>query len=242
MNSENRIQFRSCGYITSNQPQQLESDTVKYQRIIFIEAGSGTYTFNGSRYPFKTGDIFCCNSGSRAINFPGTEFTMIRIVIFQTARPLFSAPALKLSPGDKDYSFIKTLCHETYFGTENLRAQLCITLVQCFLDKFYNQKKIDPRIERAARLINAQIYQKIHISDIADACRLSVSHLRKLFREQYGESTKKYITRIKMEQAQFLLNEKVYTIKELAFKLGFNSIQDFSRAFKAYHGISPSRI
>lgn len=242
MSPENRIQFRSCGYITSNKPQKLEHGTVKYQRVILIESGSGTYTFNGTDYPFKSGDIFCCNKGSRAINFPTNESTMIRIVIFETERPLFQPPALKLSPENKGYNLIKELCHETYFGDENLRPQLCSTLVNCFLEKFNNQKKIDPRIERAARLINSQVYEKIRIDDIAKACGLSSSHLRKLFKQEYGESTKKYITRIKMEQAQFLLREKVYTIKELSFKLGFSCMQDFSKSFKDFYGVSPSKI
>jgi len=167
---------------------------------------------------------------------------MIRIIIFESEQPLFKPPALKLSPGNKGYSLIKELCHETYFGTESLKPQLCTTLVNCFLDKFHNQKKIDPRVERAARLINLQVYEKIRIDDIAKTCGLSSSHLRKLFKEEYGESTKKYITRIKMEQAQFLLREKVYTIKELSFKLGFSCIQDFSKSFKDFYGVSPSKI
>lgn len=36
--------------------------------------------------------------------------------------------------------------------------------------------------------------------------------------------------------------DKSYDVKELAFTLGYNSIANFSRDFKKYHGISPSEV
>ncbi len=67
------------------------------------------------------------------------------------------------------------------------------------------------------------------------------SYLYRLFRERYGKGVKEYILSVRMQKAYRFLDDG-YTVKECAHLVGYEDEFNFSKAFKKYHGISPSAV
>jgi AraC-like DNA-binding protein len=80
------------------------------------------------------------------------------------------------------------------------------------------------------------------IGDLCEYLRVSSTTLNRMFQEQCQESPSLYHQRLKMTQAQALLQTGRLSIMEVAFALGYKHANDFSRAFKRFFGQRPSAI
>lgn len=68
-------------------------------------------------------------------------------------------------------------------------------------------------------------------------------HFHRIFKNITGETLNDFIKRLKMIKAYRLLKiDNTISMKELTYSLGYNSIANFSRDFKNFHGMSPSKI
>ncbi len=92
-------------------------------------------------------------------------------------------------------------------------------------------------IEEAAQILRRDF--TVRVEDVARKVKLSVSHLRRLFRSCMGISPQRYQTRARIQYAKQLLMGGNHSIGEVAELCGFSSIQSFSRAFHREEGCSP---
>ena len=79
-----------------------------------------------------------------------------------------------------------------------------------------------------------------NINFLAENLNMSTSTLYRKFKTILGISTKKYVNKIIMEQAERLLLSKKYNINEISDKLGFSSPEYFRKSFKDFYNVSPS--
>ena len=77
--------------------------------------------------------------------------------------------------------------------------------------------------------------------DIAKEVGISVSHLRLLFRKQYGISLMQKLNKIRVRRAKELLSSGMFTLAEVASACGFQNEYYFSRVFKQHTGIPPGK-
>lgn len=98
----------------------------------------------------------------------------------------------------------------------------------------------DEIIERILAYINKMICSPITIEELCSKFAISRSSLQTLFKNNLNTSPKKYINDLKLSKSKELIKENKYTISEIAFMLGFNSIHYFSRSFTQHYEISPS--
>jgi len=86
-------------------------------------------------------------------------------------------------------------------------------------------------------------YQKpIQLSIVAEACSITSSYLSRLFTEYLGTNFIDYINRFRLNKAIILLEDKNYSIKEVAYLVGYQDPNYFSRIFRRHMGISPSDL
>jgi len=67
------------------------------------------------------------------------------------------------------------------------------------------------------------------------------NYLNGIFRKITGEPIHRFILKRRLESARKQLSEPNSSIKEIAYKLGFQDPLYFSRLFKKYFGVSPSQ-
>ena len=98
----------------------------------------------------------------------------------------------------------------------------------------------DELLEGILEYIDKKISYPISISELCSKFSISRSSLQTLFKNNLNTSPKKYINDLKLAKSKMMIMENKYTITEIAFMLGFNSIHYFSRAFTQHYEISPS--
>ena len=86
----------------------------------------------------------------------------------------------------------------------------------------------------------AHITEVLTLKDISRGCALSPSKLNRICNELVGESPVSYFTYLKISEAQRLIKETSLNFTQISERLGFNSVQYFSRLFKQRVRITPS--
>lgn len=111
------------------------------------------------------------------------------------------------------------------------------------------QKENKPYASAAARNLSEQVAlyiaahctnQHFHIGQAAKEFGRSETHLRRLFKQEFGITPMAYATRIRLDKARYLLENTQYSISMIAEMTGFKDAFYFSRIFKNILGCTPS--
>lgn len=81
----------------------------------------------------------------------------------------------------------------------------------------------------------------VTVKEAADRANLSEVYFRKLFKEQFGVSPRKYIIDLRIKHAVTLLESGYYSLGEVAMELGYTDYKYFSAEFARVIGMPPSR-
>jgi AraC-like DNA-binding protein len=95
------------------------------------------------------------------------------------------------------------------------------------------------RVAPALGAISAHFTEEIDVSDLAQACGMSITHFRRLFARALGQSPKEYLTRFRLQKAATLLGAGRCGVLDAALACGWGSLSAFSRQFRTVFGTSP---
>lgn len=105
------------------------------------------------------------------------------------------------------------------------------------------RKGYRPEIGRALRFIADNLQRPLSVAEVARAAHLSEFHLHRVFHAAVGESVGRFVTRQRLERAALsLAYELDQSITDVALSSGYSSSSNFSKAFAAYFGCSPTRV
>jgi len=97
------------------------------------------------------------------------------------------------------------------------------------------------RLLPAFEYITSHYQEDINAEDLADISNLSVSHLRRLFRNASGLSPMQYLNKVRVEAAGRLMIHSDSTFLTISLETGFTSLSSFNRQFKALTGGTPNQ-
>ncbi|MBR4960483.1 MAG: AraC family transcriptional regulator [Clostridia bacterium] len=97
-------------------------------------------------------------------------------------------------------------------------------------------------IAPALEAIHRNYDRKITSAELADMCKLTQSYFCRLFRQVMGVTPVQYQTENRLRLADILLKDGSYSIGDIARMTGFEDETYFSRCYKKYRGISPSKF
>ncbi len=115
-----------------------------------------------------------------------------------------------------------------------------LTFLVGMLEKTDSCSEMTHDIQKVMEFINLHIEEQIYIEELANLSGLSVTHLKKKFRQQIGISPREYINLRKVEQAKEMLKNASGSVTEIAYTLQFGSSNYFASVFKQFAGCSPS--
>lgn len=98
------------------------------------------------------------------------------------------------------------------------------------------------RLARARDFIDASVDRPVDMAQAAEVACLSYYHFLRLFRQAFGETPYKYLTRRRLEHARHLLITTDKTVTEISEEIGFESLGSFSWLFSRRVGMSPERF
>ncbi|MDO8482442.1 MAG: AraC family transcriptional regulator [bacterium] len=100
---------------------------------------------------------------------------------------------------------------------------------------------LEGSVERAKRFVSDNLGQEITAIRVASEVRASNCFVfLRLFEETEGERFADFVKRTRVEKARGLVLNPNYTEAEIASAVGFNNVTTFRRAFKKFHGESPT--
>ena len=96
-------------------------------------------------------------------------------------------------------------------------------------------------MEKAINFMKLNFSRPLALSEIAEASGVSRSHLEHLFKNTTGSSIMTYLQELRIQRAKMLLLESGLNISQIAEQTGYSSIHLFSRRFKTFVSVSPTR-
>lgn len=111
--------------------------------------------------------------------------------------------------------------------------------LSCRLFSQEPEQRPSDRLHKLRRYIRYNYMEPLRVEALARAAGLERSYLFRSFKARYGVSVKEYIISVRMKEAARFLSEG-YSVSESAYLVGYDDPSAFSRAFKSYHGVSPS--
>ncbi len=98
------------------------------------------------------------------------------------------------------------------------------------------------RISSTMRHMEQHLDKKIEMDDLASIANMSRSAFHRAFKEVAGESPLQYLKQLRLSTARNLIAFKGEPAYLAARHVGYESANQFSREFKRYFGLPPSRV
>lgn len=99
-----------------------------------------------------------------------------------------------------------------------------------------------PEVRRALQLMESRVDARITVVEIAQAVGLTMKQLERQFRREVNETPTSVYQHIRLSRAYNLLQQSDLPVDVIATTCGFLSRTQFSAAFRAKFGTSPSSI
>ncbi|WP_372784679.1 helix-turn-helix transcriptional regulator [Phenylobacterium sp.] len=96
------------------------------------------------------------------------------------------------------------------------------------------------RVQQARAIISERFDAPPSVADLSRSVGLNRTRLTAAFKAFYGETVGEAVQRERMACAQSLLSEGGHSVSEVAERCGYGHLSNFSLAYKAFHGVSPS--
>lgn len=106
-----------------------------------------------------------------------------------------------------------------------------------------NKKDYIGRINQAIDYINNNLDKDLNLAKVSKVAMYSPFHFHRIFSVLVNEPLNAYISRKRIEKSTHLLKpDNSTSISEIAHAYGFGSNAAYSKAFKKFYGISPSKF
>lgn len=107
------------------------------------------------------------------------------------------------------------------------------------LNEFSAVNSKNQYVRSMAGFILENIEVDISMNDLAEKLYLSKNYLGEIFKQETGMSVGEFINKAKVQRAAILLLETELKWYEIAYRLGFNNIEYFTKMFKKIMGMTP---
>lgn len=87
-----------------------------------------------------------------------------------------------------------------------------------------------------------QHYQTVTLAELADYFGYSERHMSRILKEYTSNGFQKNIQYIRMQHAMEFLEDRQYSLEDIATKVGYSSARNFRDTFKQQFGLSPSEF
>lgn len=96
-------------------------------------------------------------------------------------------------------------------------------------------------VQRMQEYIESHLSQNITLADLAAVAMFSPWHARRIFIAHTGVTPSNYIRRLRLRHSALRLRDENCLITDVAFDLGFGSVDGYTRAFAREFGCNPKQ-
>lgn len=95
-------------------------------------------------------------------------------------------------------------------------------------------------IRKAIEYIRLHLEQELNLETISHAIHCSTFELSRNFKKETGQSISEYINTLRINEALSLMENRKLSITDIAYMVGFNDVNYFTKVFKKQKGMTPS--
>ena len=95
-------------------------------------------------------------------------------------------------------------------------------------------------LEEANAIVERDYASDLALDDIARRVASSRRQLQRAYAEIGGTTFREHLTRVRMDRAADLLATRMFTVREVANRVGYRQPAQFAKAFRRHRGVSPS--
>lgn len=214
----------------------------EYHQVVVPVQGAIAISLNEFYQTVTTGH---CVAIARGVRHSFTANSSARFLVADLSEMSDLGPFLEHPFTPISHAF-RSFC---YFSELQLKTKADSELERCMIDVFKHlllaqnfQPQVDRRITTALTQIESDISSFHTLQSLAKVSSLSVSQFKVLFTKHTGMSLGKYLLVARMERARILLINTDTPMSSIAEQSGYSDLSAFSRRFRSYFGVSPSRF
>lgn len=96
-----------------------------------------------------------------------------------------------------------------------------------------------PAVRRAIDFIQDHYQENLNLDVLASNLNVSKYHLHRVFKQSTGRTPTEYIHDIRLERAKWLIQSQNIDLTTIAYRVGYQSLSTFRRAFKKHYRQNP---
>lgn len=96
-------------------------------------------------------------------------------------------------------------------------------------------------VKNIIEYIRVNYAESFTLDDLARHVAISKYHMCRIFKDVTYVTINQFITQVRLEQAQILLNDESENITDIALECGFKSLSYFTKTYKKHYGYPPSQ-
>jgi AraC family transcriptional regulator of adaptative response / methylphosphotriester-DNA alkyltransferase methyltransferase len=95
-------------------------------------------------------------------------------------------------------------------------------------------------LEEANEIVARDYASELSLDDIARRVASSRRQLQRAYAEIGHTTFRDHLTRVRMDRAAELLASRMFTVREVAHRVGYRQPAQFAKAFRRHRGVAPS--
>ena len=225
-------------------------------QLVYITNGEGIFQSGGVTYQVKPGSLMLILPGIKHsyqpsietgwreywVGFKGAYFSgLIEEGRLSPEQVFFEVGLL-----DSIIALFNLILNEVHTQRPLYQMKACAAILSIISEVLARDRRKDQPnyyqqiVDNAKGLMESKIFNAINLSAISDQLGISTSRLNEIFKTYTSMTPYQYYIQIKVHRAENLLEQENISVKEAAYKMGFDDQYYFSRLFKNKTGISPS--
>ena len=103
------------------------------------------------------------------------------------------------------------------------------------------ESPVEKQLSEIAQIVEENISNlELNGAFIGEKCNMSEKQLYRLLKKNLNVTPSEYIRNVRIQKAAMLLEQKYFTVSEVAYMVGFSAPSYFSKCFQDYFGVAPS--
>ncbi len=242
------MQFHHVSHSKHESSITISDHTHSYHELVYFVYGGGFTHIRAKEYPYH-GNYF-------AFYRVGTVHDEVNPVPCETLATTFLCefPDIPMEEGvfrDGNQELLPLIrrlrrLSLTSSPRRDILTEACLANVLVTAEKIQKRqsdsgREVRPEMDWSAviDMIDDCYREEVDFHEIASEFHYSYSRFRHLFTEHFSVSPHEYLIMRRLEHAETLLLQTELNVTEIAYRTGFTTSSNFSKAFKKNSGMSP---
>lgn len=259
------IHFSALNIIfeTFDRPIPMHSHGNNSYELHYIPYGNGQAIIDGQTYNVTPNTLYVTGPHVEHAQTPSKDDPMTEYCIYLKIRKssseyiddsylsLFQETTFWFGQDTQEIHILfQQIFHELEHEYTGYMTQVETLLSQCVvkLIRNYQHRKESKKHFAPSNLVDSKYiiveesflyeYENLTLERLASRLGLSTRQTERFIKDCYGRSFLQKKTEAKMSAAAMKLTDTTNSITEIAYQLGYSSVEHFSHAFKKYYGIT----